>query len=152
MYYFLLSFSMCIIIGTSCLWHCNLHKQKRSSNNFIYGLILWFHVNGFFTIDMKVTFISTDKFQFQVTHCASSLAPPADGNVTCTHDREVGSDCTFSCSTDYQLYGTTTRTCIESGNFAYWNGTETVCTGIAKLNFYIVFIGLGYIKCRMARR
>ena len=68
-------------------------------------------------------------FFFQVTNCASSLAPPTYGNITCTHGREVGSECTFTCSTDYELNGSTIRTCIDSGNTANWNGSETNCTG-----------------------
>ena len=66
---------------------------------------------------------------YQVTSCASSLTAPAYGHVTCTNDRELGSVCSYGCSTDYRLNGSTSRTCFESENIAYWNGSETNCLG-----------------------
>ena len=71
---------------------------------------------------------------YQVSHCATSLASPDDGHVSCTSGREVGSICTFSCSRGYELSGSTTRTCIESGNSAYWNGSESQCSSTYKNN------------------
>ena len=69
-----------------------------------------------------------------VSRCASSLTPPANGTVNCTNGREVGSECFFSCFTDYEFYGSTTRICIDSGNTANWNGSETNCTGESIFN------------------
>ena len=81
-------------------------------------------INNFCSISTNITF-----YMLSVTHCASSLTPPANGTVNCTNGREVGSECFFSCFTDYEFYGSTTRICIDSGNTANWNGSETNCTG-----------------------
>ena len=66
---------------------------------------------------------------FLVNQCAFSLAPPSYGNVECTDGRKVGSECTFSCTSDYLLHGTSSRICTESGNSAYWSGSDPNCTG-----------------------
>ena len=79
-------------------------------------------------VSVSLTFILNITFSV-VSRCASSMTPPSHGTVNCTNGREVGSECTFYCSTDYELNGSTTRTCIESGNSAYWSGSETHCKG-----------------------
>ena len=43
--------------------------------------------------------------------------------------REVGSRCVYSCTSGYKLTGgTSTRTCVVSGDTASWDGLESSCT------------------------
>ena len=66
---------------------------------------------------------------YQVSQCASSLAPPTHGIVACTHGRKIGSVCNLTCFANYRLSGSSSRTCETSGNSANWSGSETSCTG-----------------------
>ena len=65
------------------------------------------------------------------SRCSSIPSVPSYGNMTCSSARDVGSQCTFACSSGYRLTGgTDTRTCTLSEDNASWNGTTPSCTGI----------------------
>ncbi|XP_041478090.1 sushi, von Willebrand factor type A, EGF and pentraxin domain-containing protein 1-like [Lytechinus variegatus] len=68
-------------------------------------------------------------FTVVVIRC-STLNPPSNGGVSCTNGRSVGSVCYSSCNTGYKVSGSTSRTCVRSGNSASWSGSSVSCSRI----------------------
>ena len=70
-------------------------------------------------------------------HCAATLLPPVNGNVSCTSGRAIGSVCTYSCSAGNRLIdGSTTRTCSLTGTEAHWCGEAPACSGKSLTRHY----------------
>ncbi|KNC55736.1 uncharacterized protein AMSG_12417 [Thecamonas trahens ATCC 50062] len=62
----------------------------------------------------------------KITNHCPALSAPANGKLSTTCARSVGTVCgTFSCNAGYVLGGATSRTCQGSGA---WSGTTAVCT------------------------
>ena len=73
------------------------------------------------------TFVS-QTIRVLVAECSSSLSRPHHGDVSCTRSRSSGSECTYSCSTGFQLTGgSPTRICALSGSTASWDGSAPTC-------------------------
>ena len=57
-----------------------------------------------------------------------NLLTPSNGGMSCSSGRvEVGYEgdtCSFTCNTGYELTGSDTRTCQNSGS---WSGSESTC-------------------------
>ena len=61
--------------------------------------------------------------------CQSALTAPANGEVACTSGRDIGSHCTYTCSSGYRVNGgSNTRRCILSGSSAIWTGAAPNCS------------------------
>ena len=58
-----------------------------------------------------------------------SLTRPTNGMISCllggNGDPDPGENCTFTCNGGYQLMGSGTRTCQNSGN---WSGSDAICS------------------------
>ncbi|XP_030845903.1 sushi, von Willebrand factor type A, EGF and pentraxin domain-containing protein 1 [Strongylocentrotus purpuratus] len=75
----------------------------------------------------------TVSFTVIVIRC-SSLSRPAHGSVSCSNSANVGSRCTYSCTTGYRTSGgSVTRVCIRSGNSGTWSGSVAACVRISCL-------------------
>ena len=57
----------------------------------------------------------------------SALSKPSHGTVSCNDERDVGSQCTYSCSEGYRPIGGSSRTCTLTGESATWSGTTPTC-------------------------
>jgi len=53
-----------------------------------------------------------------------ALANPVNGQVSHTAGTTFGQKATYSCNTDYDLVGDSTRTCQATG---VWSGSEPTC-------------------------
>ena len=54
----------------------------------------------------------------------SPLDPPVFGDISCSKDNKVGSECTFSCNVGYELLGDENRLCEDSH---LWSGVMPRC-------------------------
>ena len=54
----------------------------------------------------------------------SPLDPPVFGDISCSHDNKVGSKCSFTCNTGYELLGDEVRLCEDSH---IWSGVMPRC-------------------------
>ena len=54
----------------------------------------------------------------------SPLDPPVFGDISCSKDNKVGSECTFTCNVGYELLGDGTRLCEDSH---LWSGVMPRC-------------------------
>ena len=54
-----------------------------------------------------------------------SLDPPVFGDIECTDDNRVGSNCQFTCKVGYEIFGDQLRTCQNSH---LWSGLMPKCT------------------------
>ena len=70
-----------------------------------------------FSITHDIAFLST------AVDCGA-LSGPANGQVTHTAGTTVGQTATYSCNTDYNLLGDSTRTCQATGA---WSGSAPTC-------------------------
>ncbi|XP_041477909.1 sushi, von Willebrand factor type A, EGF and pentraxin domain-containing protein 1-like [Lytechinus variegatus] len=69
----------------------------------------------------------TVSFTVIVIRCLS-LSSPAHGAISCTNSINVGSICTYSCTTGYKLSGgLVPRSCSRSGNSGLWTGSGSEC-------------------------
>ena len=76
------------------------------------------------------------------------LSSPANGGVSCTSHRDIGSLCFYSCLADYQLTGDSTlRTCTLSENEADWTGSEPNCIRELLPNFSHTINTYIHTKC-----
>ena len=57
-----------------------------------------------------------------------ALTDPTNGKVHGS-DTHVGATVTYTCNEGYDLEGSSSRTCQESGDKAAWSGTEPKCNG-----------------------
>ncbi|XP_065903507.1 E-selectin-like isoform X3 [Dysidea avara] len=66
--------------------------------------------------------------QFLIEIRCDNLLTPSNGGMSCSSGRvEVGYEgdtCSFTCNTGYELTGSDTRTCQNSGS---WSGSESTC-------------------------
>ena len=95
----------------------------------------YYYYNSFSTVFCLLSSSICNSYPHQVSHCSSSLTTPANGEVTCTYGREVGSQCFFGCYTDFRLSESSSRNCTRSRHSAYWSGYEPHCIG-AKSNMF----------------
>ncbi|XP_041478043.1 E-selectin-like [Lytechinus variegatus] len=58
----------------------------------------------------------------------STLSAPSHGSVGCTNTNFISSVCTISCDLGYHIVGSKIRTCTQSGNTGYWDGSTTTCS------------------------
>ncbi|XP_041478992.1 P-selectin-like [Lytechinus variegatus] len=58
----------------------------------------------------------------------STLSAPSHGSVGCTNTNFISSVCTISCDLGYHVVGSKIRTCTQSGNTGYWDGSTTTCS------------------------
>ncbi|XP_030846637.1 E-selectin-like [Strongylocentrotus purpuratus] len=62
----------------------------------------------------------------------TSLSAPIHGSVSCSNSANVGSRCTYSCSTGYRRSGgIVTRICSRSLNSGTWSGSAPACARIS---------------------
>ena len=75
---------------------------------------------------------------YNVGHLSDNRCPllphPDDGNVTCSLTRDDapadGESCSITCDSDFDLSGSSSRTCqIQSGRGS-WTGTAATCRGM----------------------
>ena len=57
-----------------------------------------------------------------------ALTDPTNGQVQGS-DTHVGATVTYRCNEGYNLVGSSSRTCQESGDKAVWSGNEPTCYG-----------------------
>ncbi|XP_030846640.1 E-selectin [Strongylocentrotus purpuratus] len=75
---------------------------------------------------------ATCTVSFTVIVRCTSLSRPTHGSVSCSNSANVGSFCTYSCSTGYRTSGVTvTRFCFGSGTSGNWSGSAPACVRIS---------------------
>ena len=85
--------------------------------------------------------------------CLSTPSLPANGNITCTNSTNLGSQCNYSCFEGYRLITgeTAIRTCILSGEYAYWSGTHAECARKSAIFYFCQYFvsTTGLVLCQI---
>ena len=66
-------------------------------------------------------------FRIYIAVYCGALVSPVNGQVSYTAGTRFGQTATYSCSTGYNLVGSSTRTCQATGR---WSGSATTCQGV----------------------
>ena len=72
--------------------------------------------------------------------CPLLHIPPTNGNVSCTDINYAGSECNFTCSDAYGIFGTALSVCIDDMNGdanGSWTSSAPICQ--SRINSFQVF-------------
>nr|QKY88668.1 putative C3b soluble receptor CR1_S2 [Botryllus schlosseri] len=85
-----------------------------------------------------------------VPECATSLSSPENGEISCSHGNQLGSECLFSCYEDHTLVGDEQVSCVERGDRVFWNSVTPTC--IADCSPLDATFSNGYLSCSEGSR
>jgi len=86
---------------------------------------------------MNFSFTKSDRYSYflylslSVINCTSLTVDPGGPLRMSSCDNHYGAQCNFSCAVGYRLNGSSTVTCVTSGNKhpGVWNNTIPRCEG-----------------------
>ena len=105
--------------------HYSSRVKKLNSLKYIFPYFLIFK-HAYFTKLVVLVLSEHLFFCFLDMKCDAEQVSIVIGDVSCTDENNVNSECTFSCPYG-SLNGSTTTTCTRSGNETAWSNDAPTC-------------------------